>query len=206
MNGKPFFSRAALGRGTEGGKKSFAAQMFQHGSAAFITGLIGVLTGFATAYFSWESTEKKIYLELRAKQAEEVARHFARYTLDWGRMITQCRHRDAVAERFAAGSAKQKPSVRQVREFEREQAQREQRLLNLATSRNAARDALYGALGSINLYFGERVITRVGQFEVWDMKQLSLGCESLPDISAWEAHRREILSLIRAEIAPRDSR
>jgi hypothetical protein len=169
----------------------------------FISGFIGIVSGFAAAYFTWESTEKKIYLELRVKHADDTARQFAKYWITWNRMAVLCRHRDKQAADAEAALKAGRLGKSQILANQKILDDRNARLLVYASERNTARDALYGSLGSVTLYYGDAVAAKVSAFENWDRDLSVRGCAELPGTEEWIAHNRAILHEIRREIAPK---
>lgn len=206
MEVKPFFKRAAVRDKSTVVQPTFVKSMIEKGAPVFLSGLIGILSGFWAAQFAWESTEKKTYLDLRMKHADDVSRQFAVYWLNWNRMYIQCKHRDTMDEKAKALAAEGKLSEEDLLKAKKDFDSRNARLGDLARTRNVARDSLYGTMGALRLYFSSAVIGKASAFENWDRTFEVAECKDLPPAdtwnAAWDSHRNGLLELIRQEFQP----
>jgi hypothetical protein len=194
--------RKAVGANTAP-QKSLGEVFLQNWVPPLLSGVIAVSGGFLAARLTEESTQKKIYLELKSKHADELARHLASYSANWARMLVTCSIRDSeireAATQNARGSRSREQKMRDKETLQRRNAG----LLALSAERNRARDGLFGAFGSIRLYYGDKVIAQIASFENWDQEQSIKECHQLPHPNEWSNRSKAILDAIRAEIEPK---
>ena len=167
-----------------------------------LAGLIGIMAGLVGARATEESAERKLFLELRVRHADELAKQFAIYTETQSRIKIICDLKQSQQTRDDEDFAKGKLSQEQVADNKAIQDRRQKTLIEIGTQRQVARDLLQSEFGALRLYFGPRVIAKTTEFVSWDRKYRIATCRELPnDPFAWERYMNEILDLLHLEIA-----
>jgi len=160
-------------------EKTLGLIIVQYWIPPLITGIIGFAIGLYMAGRGDVSTERRFYLECRVKQCEAAAIHFDQYIENWRRLIQIATH-----EKRKGG-------------LDNDATERKN---GYVKARNDNRDKLFGALGVLDLYFGQIVTQRVAEFRTWDDGQTIKELEELPSIMEWRKHKAAVVSAIRKEL------
>lgn len=166
------------------------------------TGLIAFFASFALAYYNAESSEKKLFLELRIKHADQATMYLESYVATWGRFIAKCKIRDKqIAEderNYAQLSNEQKAQnafIENKRSNELEEIAKKQL--------SPTGDALGGEFAALNLYFSEDLATKIDEFRRWDEKYKRVECSQLPiDNAQWRRLQANVIAQLRSELNP----
>jgi len=175
----------------------------KQGAAPIIAGFLGAIGGIVAAKSTEESTERKLFLELRIKHADETAKHFGKYVEAQLRLKIMCDNRDA--ERAgdkaleASGHVTEAQRTKNLDIYD----MRQKAIDKVAVEeRRPARDGLAGEFGVLRLYFRPQVTTKVNEFVKWEHQYRSALCGNLPESQEWIEYEAGILDLIRSEIIP----
>lgn len=167
-----------------------------------VTGLLALVTGIVLARLNQESTEQKTYLELKVRHADETAKYLAKYVESQRRMKALCTFREQEIKKDKADQQAGNVTVVQQKTNEEIAEKRQSELLRIAREeRNPARDALYGELGTLKVYFSDKVKAQVNSFEEWDSSQYRATCSALADGQEWARQRDALLGEIRNEFS-----
>ncbi|OHC69528.1 MAG: hypothetical protein A3H93_15475 [Rhodocyclales bacterium RIFCSPLOWO2_02_FULL_63_24] len=165
-----------------------------------VTGLLALVTGVVLARLNQESTDQKTYLELKVKHADETAKYLAKYVESQRHMKVLCAFREQEIEKDTADQRAGKVTVAQQKRNEEIAEKRLGELLRIAKEeRSPARDALYGELGTLKVYFSDKVKAQVNSFEKWDRLQYGANCPRLANGQEWSDQRDALLGEIREE-------
>lgn len=172
-----------------------------------IAGLIGILGGLVAAKATEESTETKMFLELRSKHADEMAKQFGRYVEAQSRIKTMCTYMEDEKKKDDQDAAEGKVSEAQKKKNDAIYEQRQARIFAVADNdRKPARDALEGELGAVRLYFRQEVGEEIDRYLDWEGEVRNADCKAMPAAGEWKNWQRKILSLVKPELSPKRSR
>jgi hypothetical protein len=150
-------------------------------AAPIFTAVLGLVSGLAIASFNNSAIDTRFYREKQAVVADGIARNFAVYIENYGRMVKMRRH---WADR------------------RREPTEEEKLVFKTAVEqRNTARDALCSAFEASGLYFDEDLNALNRAFREWDEKQSTKTFDQLPEMTEWQKHRGLIVSALRDQLS-----
>lgn len=198
----PLFGKPKKTFGREGKPRGSETHGIPVWIPAVITGVVTLSSGFLLAKLGEESTERKTFLELRVKHADEMAKQLAKYVESSRRVKVLCTHRAKEIEEDEKKAREGKVSAEEEAENKRIATLRQEELVRISTAeRRPARDALHAELGALKIYFGESTKSRINSFDQWDSGQAYAKCNELADESEWVRQRDVLLAEIRQEFA-----
>ncbi len=165
-----------------------------------VTGMIAFIASMVLAYYDAESAEKKMYMELRIKHADQTTKYLESYVAAWDRMIAKCKIRDQQVAEDNAANARLTPEQKSANEAI--EKKREEELEQIAkTQLIPSGDALWGEFAALNLYFSSDLVEKLEEFRKFDDKLRHAECNKLPDSNeGWRKFQSKIISQLRLEL------
>jgi hypothetical protein len=179
-------------------KKTFGDAFYQYWVPPLIAGALAAAGAYFLALKNEESTQKKTYLELKVRHADETALALSDYVSIWRRLIIRCAKHEADAKQLGHSS-----NMDERKKLDELMAEQNKGIEELAARlRPATRDKLFARLDVLQLYFSDGLVEKVGAFQSWDEEQQIKTCSQMPDIRKFQNYREDILRELRREVKP----
>jgi len=160
---------------------STLSALVEHWVPPAITAALGLTAGIALATYNSDISDNRYFLEKRAMAADDIAKQFSIYVVNWERLIEMRKHFD---ERRSEPSGEEKENFKRI-----------------VFNRSDSRDKLFSAFDLAHLYYGDTTSNLITKFREWDIKQSNLTIDQLPNISHWRVWQKKVLRQLHGEVA-----